>query len=79
MASAQSTIKRRIVISDDARYFTIGQIRERFAVSNMWVYRHMKNYGFPKPVQFGGKTSARHWRISEIEVWERERAVRAPR
>jgi hypothetical protein len=24
--------------------------------------------------QFGGPTSARHWKLSDIETWERERA-----
>ncbi|MGA8613498.1 MAG: hypothetical protein WB760_17880 [Xanthobacteraceae bacterium] len=39
---AISTIKHRIRIADDARYLTIGQVRERFGVSDMWVWRHMR-------------------------------------
>jgi predicted DNA-binding transcriptional regulator AlpA len=42
-----------------------------FGVSDMWVWRHMRDHGFPKPVQFGGPTSARHWKLSDIETWER--------
>src|SRR5271169_2184836 len=34
---------------------------------------YMQRHEFPKPVQFGGPTSARHWLRSEIEEWERER------
>jgi hypothetical protein len=34
----------------------------------------MRDHGFPKPVRFGGKTSARHWLLTDIEQWERERA-----
>jgi predicted DNA-binding transcriptional regulator AlpA len=68
-----STTTRRIRVSDDARYLTTGQVRERFGVSDMWVYRYIRDHGFPKPVKFGGPTSARRWRLSEIEQWERER------
>ena len=75
MRVAISTFKRRIHVAYDARYLTIGQVRERFGVSDMWVWRHMRQHGFPKPVQFGGPTSARHWLISDVEQWERERAT----
>jgi hypothetical protein len=34
---ALSTIKHRIRVSDDGRFLTIGQVRERFGVSDMWV------------------------------------------
>jgi predicted DNA-binding transcriptional regulator AlpA len=71
---ALSTITHRIRVSDDARYLTIGQVRERFSVSDMWVWRYMRQHGFPQPVQFGGPTSARHWLLADIENWERERA-----
>jgi predicted DNA-binding transcriptional regulator AlpA len=67
-------INHRIRVSDDARYLTIGQVRECFGVSDMWVWRYMRQHGFPKAVQFGGPTSARHWKLSHIETWDRERA-----
>jgi predicted DNA-binding transcriptional regulator AlpA len=79
MRSALSTLDRRIRVSDDLRYLTIGQVRERFGVSDMWVYRYMRDHGFPKPVRFGGKTSARHWLLSDIEQWERDRSSRNSR
>ncbi len=74
MRVAISTFKHRIRVADDARYLTAGQVRERYGVSDMWLWRYMRQHGFPKPVQFGGPTSARHWKIAEIEEWERERA-----
>ena len=69
MSAALSTIKNRIRISDDARYLTAGQIRERFGVPDMWIYRYIKHHGFPRPIRFGGPTSARHWLRSDIEEW----------
>jgi predicted DNA-binding transcriptional regulator AlpA len=77
MRSVVSAIYHRIRVSDDARYLAIGQVRERFGVSDMWVYRHIRDHGFPKPVRFGGKTAARHWLLSDIEQWEREWITRA--
>jgi len=74
MRTAHSSLTHRIRVSDDVRYLTIGQIRERFGVSDMLVWRHMRQHGFPKPVQFVGPTSARHWKLSDIETWVRERA-----
>jgi predicted DNA-binding transcriptional regulator AlpA len=74
MRTAHSTLTHRIRVSDDTRYLTIGQVRERFGVSDMWVWRHIRDHGFPKAVKFGGPISARHWLLSEIEHWERERA-----
>jgi hypothetical protein len=32
----------RIRVSDDTRYLTIGQVRERFGVSDMWAWRYMR-------------------------------------
>jgi predicted DNA-binding transcriptional regulator AlpA len=76
MGTSISTIKKRFRVSDDARYFTAGQVRERFGVSDTWIYRHIKQHDFPKPVRFGGPTSARRWLRSDIEDWERERVRR---
>jgi predicted DNA-binding transcriptional regulator AlpA len=74
LSSSNSTVKHRYRVSSDVRYLTIGQIRERYGVSDMWVWRYMKRHGFPRPVQFGGPTSARHWKLSDLETWERDRA-----
>jgi predicted DNA-binding transcriptional regulator AlpA len=70
---ALSMIKHHIRVSDDARYLTAGQLRERYGVSDMWLWRYMRDHRFPKPVKFGGATSARHWLLTEVEQWERER------
>jgi predicted DNA-binding transcriptional regulator AlpA len=70
-----ATLRHRIQVSADARYLSIGQVRERFGVSDMWVWRHMRDQNFPKPVQFGGPTSARHWLLTDIEQWERSKTV----
>jgi predicted DNA-binding transcriptional regulator AlpA len=73
--SAIANLTHRIRVADDPQYLTIGQVRRRFGdVSDMWVWRYMRRHGFPKAVKFGGPTSARHWLLSEIEQWERERA-----
>jgi predicted DNA-binding transcriptional regulator AlpA len=72
---ALSTRPRFITVSTDARYLSISQVRERYGVSAMWIWRHMRDRGFPKPVKFGGPTSARHWRVVDVEQWERERAL----
>jgi len=75
MTTAQSTIKHRIQVSTNPTFLTIGQIRERYNCSDMWVWRHIKRHSFPAPLRFGGPTSARHWRLADIEAWERSRAT----
>jgi predicted DNA-binding transcriptional regulator AlpA len=74
--SAIETITRHIRVADDPQYLTIGQVKRRFGdVSDMWIWRYTRRHGFPKPVRFGGPTSARHWKLSDIETWERARAT----
>jgi predicted DNA-binding transcriptional regulator AlpA len=74
-----STRPRHIIVSSDSRYLSAGQIRERFGVSDMLLWRYMRDHGFPRPVQFGGPTSVRHWLLTDIEQWERERAKQSAR
>ena len=75
-ATAIATISRRITISDDRQYMTIGQLCKRYSCSRMWIERRLKAavLPFPKPLKFGGPTSARRWRLSEVEAWEVARA-----
>jgi len=40
----------------------------------MWIERRLKDANFPKPIQFGGKTSARRWKLADVLAWEVERA-----
>ena len=53
-------------------YITTREVCERYGVSRMWLWRYMRAHGFPKPIQFGGPRSVRHWVLSEIEAWERD-------
>jgi len=73
---APSTIRHHIQVSDDARYLTAGQIRQRFGgVSHMWIVRRMADADFPKPTKFANSKSApRFWKLTDVEQWERERA-----
>jgi predicted DNA-binding transcriptional regulator AlpA len=77
MRAALSTRPHYVVQSSDPKYLSAGEIKERFGVSDMWLWRHMRDHGFPRPIQFGGPTSARHWLIADIERWERERSKRS--
>jgi predicted DNA-binding transcriptional regulator AlpA len=78
MHTAHSTLAHRISVSNDARYLTAGQVRVRFGgVSDMWIWRHMRDHGFPRPVRFGGPTSARHLLISDVVEWEQQQIKKA--
>jgi predicted DNA-binding transcriptional regulator AlpA len=45
----------------------------RYHVGRMWIERHIKQDGFPRPIKFGHTVSAvRRWRRSDIEAWEAE-------
>jgi predicted DNA-binding transcriptional regulator AlpA len=66
----------RYRVSDDPNYLSAGQVKRRFGdKSDMWIWRYIRQHGFPQPVRFGGPKSARHWRLSEIEEWERSRTL----
>jgi predicted DNA-binding transcriptional regulator AlpA len=69
MRPAQSTIKHRIVQSDDVAFLTAGQVRERYSVSNMWLHRKMRAGAFPTPVRLGGGR-LRFWRVADLLRWE---------
>jgi predicted DNA-binding transcriptional regulator AlpA len=70
----QSTIRPRVRVSDDARYLTVSQIRERLGVSDMWIMRRTADANFPKAIKFAsGKCAPRYWPIADIEAWEAER------
>jgi predicted DNA-binding transcriptional regulator AlpA len=69
--TAQTNRTTHIRISTNSVYVTTGQVRERFSCSDMWIYRHIRDHGFPQPIRFGGRTSARRWRVADIEAWEK--------
>ena len=76
IAANAPSAKRRIVVSDDDAYMTIGEVCKRCRVSCSWVERKSCDelLPFPQPVQFGGKISARRWRRADVIAWEVERA-----
>jgi len=74
LRSALASHPQRFHFSDDCRYLTVGQVRERYGVSAMWIVRYMRDHGFPQPIKFGGTKSARHWLLADIEAWEASRA-----
>jgi predicted DNA-binding transcriptional regulator AlpA len=67
-----TTLARRIQQSNDSEYMTAAQLMARYGVSHMWLIRRMAKDGFPKPSYFG---RLRFWRRTEVEQWERSKAV----
>ena len=59
--------------SDNQTYFTSRQLRERYGVSDMSIWRWCKDerLQFPAPIKINTR---RLWKRGEIERWERERA-----
>jgi predicted DNA-binding transcriptional regulator AlpA len=76
MRVAFSSVPHRIIVSDDDAYMAIAEVCERFRVSRSWIERKLCDdvLPFPKPIQFGGKTSARRWRRADVIAWEVARA-----
>jgi len=75
MGIAQHIVTHRVRTSDDAAYLTVAQVKLRYGgVSDMWVHRHVRDHGMPAGIRFGGPTSARHWKVVDLERWEAERA-----
>jgi predicted DNA-binding transcriptional regulator AlpA len=66
----RSTVPHRIVVSDDRRFLTPGQIRERYAVSAMWITRRLaSDPHFPKPLCLGPRI--RRWRRADLLAWQK--------
>jgi prophage regulatory protein len=69
MRAVLSVAPHKITVSDDRRFLTPGQIRERYCVSSMWITRRLaSDPTFPKPLRLGTRT--RRWRLRELEAWE---------
>lgn len=67
-------MRARFHVSNDPVFLTIGQVRERYGVSDMWVFRYTRDHGFPAPIKFGRtETSARRWRVADLIKWEDSR------
>lgn len=56
-------------------YLPARKVWERYGVTSMTIARWLDNedMGFPRPVYLG---RYRYWKLSDLEVWERERARR---
>lgn len=71
-AEAPTTL-RHTWQSNNSEYLTAAQMMARYGgVSHMWLLRRTAKDDFPKPVYFG---RLRFWRRTEIEQWERSKAV----
>jgi hypothetical protein len=47
-------------------------VRQRYGCSDMWIHRRLTDAsGFPRPIYIAG---IRHWRLSDLLVWERAQA-----
>jgi len=58
------------------RFLTGPQVRARYSVSDMWLYRRLHDdSGFPKPMVLNRR---RFWRLSELVEWERQRVAAQP-
>jgi predicted DNA-binding transcriptional regulator AlpA len=73
MGASLATITHRIRTSDDPAFLSAAQVQLRYGVSDSWIFRHIRDHGMRPGVRLGGPTSARHWRIADLEAWERER------
>jgi predicted DNA-binding transcriptional regulator AlpA len=50
------------------QYLSTRQVRTRYGnVSDMWVWRRLRDSAFPKPTFIAGR---RFWRLSDLEAWE---------
>jgi predicted DNA-binding transcriptional regulator AlpA len=58
------------------KYIPSRDVRERYRVSDMSIWRWLRNdeLRFPKPTTINGR---RYWLIAELEAWERARAGKA--
>jgi predicted DNA-binding transcriptional regulator AlpA len=63
-----STVDLNALTTD--QYQTAKQVRARLGgVSNTWLFRRMRDEGFPRPVsRFGGRQ--RYWLLSGLVEWE---------
>jgi predicted DNA-binding transcriptional regulator AlpA len=59
---------------ETSEFLTAADLCERYHCSRMWIVRHIRHHNFPKPIKFGGETSARRWKLVDVIVWEVARA-----
>jgi predicted DNA-binding transcriptional regulator AlpA len=58
--------------SNHPTFLTAGQVRARYSVSDMSLWRWLRDETlcFPHPMRINGR---RFWRLSELEAWEASR------
>ena len=58
----------------DKPYLPASQVRARYGVSEMSIWRWLRDerLGFPAPIRINGR---RYWRRHELEAWEASRAA----
>lgn len=63
-------------MSDTETYLTAPQVRKRYNVTDMSLWRWQKNpdLGFPAPMVINRR---RYWRECDLVEWERKQAARA--
>lgn len=61
---------------DPDGYLSAPQVLKRFAISDMTLFRWLKNpeNDFPRPIYFGPR---RYWKLPDLEAWERRAAARS--
>lgn len=50
----------------DPKLLTVYDVQRLIGKSRGWIYKHMKENNFPKPVRFGRSVM---WKRGEIENW----------
>jgi predicted DNA-binding transcriptional regulator AlpA len=55
-------------------FLPAGQVRIRYGVSDMAIWRWLRNeqLNFPRPIRINGR---RFWKRTELEAWEASRAA----
>lgn len=55
------------------RILRLPQVQKRLGISRSGIYERMKNGGFPKPINLGGRSVG--WLEHEISEWLEQRIV----
>ena len=51
------------------KYSRVGDVRRRYGgASDMWLVRKMRDFGFPRPIYFGGRD--RFWITEQLDEWD---------
>ena len=58
---------------DGDRFLPTGQVRARYGVSDMSLWRWLRDetLNFPRPIRISKR---KYWRLSDLVEWERARA-----